>query len=271
MTESILHFVFTTSGAGCLRQALWDAGRDDQVIVSWDNYSFGPIDASDPQSRAKWVEKELGQTYWNREPTSSEGLWDEARFPHNRKIAWLTRRCAGEYAGFLEWLWRANEGPCELIDLTNVRVSHPQDRRRPPDLAMTLAMLHPDTIRSNRLWDLAEPLQPNTRKQYLELWRQLRIENAALRVLDGEKLVSAPISFIDDQLMSYVTNKWQKVGRIASSVMESEMNDGIRQTDDMLLEARIDALAKSGLLEIRGASVREIFKSEVRLPKASSR
>jgi hypothetical protein len=136
---------------------------------------------------------------------------------------------------------------------------------------MTLAMLHPDTIRSNRLWDLAEPLQPNTRKQYLELWRQLRIENAALRVLDGEKLVSAPISFIDDQLMSYVTNKWQKVGRTASNVMESEMNDGIRQTDDMLLEARIDALAKSGLLEIRGASVREILKSEVRLPKASSR
>jgi uncharacterized protein DUF3658 len=71
--------------------------------------------------------------------------------------------------------------------------------------------------------------------------------------------------------MSYVTKKWQKIGRIVSNVMVSEMNDGIRQTDDMLLEARIDALAKGGLLEIRGASVREIFKSEVRLPKTSSR
>jgi uncharacterized protein DUF3658 len=71
--------------------------------------------------------------------------------------------------------------------------------------------------------------------------------------------------------MSYVTKKWQKIGRIVSNVMVSEMNDGIRQTDDMLLEARIDALAKGGLLEIRGASVREIFKSEVRLAKARSR
>jgi hypothetical protein len=89
---------------------------------------------------------------------------DEARFPHNRKIAWLTRRCAGEYAGFLEWLWRADEAPCEVVDLTNVRLSNSIDPPRPPDLAMTLAMLHPDTIRSNRLWDLAEPLEPNTRK-----------------------------------------------------------------------------------------------------------
>jgi hypothetical protein len=271
MIETVLHFVFTTSGAGCLVQALRKAGRDDQVIVSSDDFSFGPIATSDSQVRAEWVQRELGQTGWNEEPTSSERLWDQARFSVNQKVVWLTRRCASEYAGFLHWLWRADEGPCALVDLTNVKIFRPLDAARPPDLAMTLATLHPDTIRFNRLWELAEPLQPDARKHYLDLWRQLRIENAPLRVLDGEKLVSAPISFFDSQLLSYASPKWQKVARIISEAIVSQMNDGIRQTDDMVLTARIDALARSGRLEIRGASAHEMRKSEVRLPKASSR
>jgi uncharacterized protein DUF3658 len=217
------------------------------------------------------VQRELGQTGWNEEPTSSERLWDEARFPVNQKVVWLTRRCASEYAGFLHWLGRADEGPCALVDLTNVKIFRPLDAARPPDLAMSLATLHPDTIRFNRLWDLAKPLQADARKHYLDLWRQLRIENAPLRVLDREKLVSAPISFFDSQLLSYASPKWQKVARIISKAIVSQMNDGIRQTDDMVLTARIDAMATSGRLEIRGASAHEMRKSEVRLPKASSR
>jgi hypothetical protein len=43
MTQTVLHFVFTPSGAGCLSQALRTAGRDDQVISFFDDLSFGPI------------------------------------------------------------------------------------------------------------------------------------------------------------------------------------------------------------------------------------
>jgi len=270
MTETVLHFVFTLSGAGCLVQALRKAGRDDQVIAFSDDLSFGPIDPADASLRAKWVEHELGERDWNRSPTSSERVWDEARFPDHRKVAWLTRRSASEYAGFLDWIWRLGEAPCEVVDLSEVMISYPSEHGppRPPVLAVSLGMLHPDTIRNNNLWDLAEPLQMTVRDRYLDLWRQLRSENAPLRVVKGDNLVSAPISFFDSLLMSYGTNNWQKVIRIVGTAIAAEMD--IFQASDMVLRARIDALAQAGRLEIRGKSALEMFDSEVRLPRLNS-
>jgi hypothetical protein len=78
-----------------------------------------------------------------------------------REVVWLSRRSAMEYAGFLEWLWRLGGAPCEVVDLTDLRISirPPQ----PPVLAVSVAALSPDQIRGNNLWDLAEPLQMRAR------------------------------------------------------------------------------------------------------------
>ena len=43
MTQTTLHVVFTPSGAGNLREALKNAGRDGQVVTFFDDLSFGPI------------------------------------------------------------------------------------------------------------------------------------------------------------------------------------------------------------------------------------
>jgi hypothetical protein len=96
MPPTVLHFVFTPSGAGCLMQALRKAGRDDPVIVSHDNLSFGPIDPGDALSRTEWVTNELGQADWGDQIAGSERVREETRFPDNRKVAWLTRRSAME-------------------------------------------------------------------------------------------------------------------------------------------------------------------------------
>jgi hypothetical protein len=269
MKQTIAHFVFTPSGAGCLVQALRKAGRDDLVVASFDNLSFGPIDPPDSSLRAKWVENELGNTEWHEHAADSERDWNEARFPGHRKVAWLTRRSAMEYAGFLQWLWRLGDTPCEVVDLSEVKVSYPEHgEARPPRLAISLGMLHHDKICSDKLWDLAVPLQMAARARYLELWRQLRTENAPLRVIDGHRLASAPISFFDSLLMSYVTKNWQKVARVVAPAMAFGMDDDIVQADDMFLAARINSLAENGRLEIRGKSALEIFHSEVRLSGA---
>jgi hypothetical protein len=270
MTQTIAHFVFTPSGAGCLVRALRKAGRDDQVVAAFDDLSFGPINPFDASSRARWVEDEFGRTDWSETATESERAWEGARFPDNRKVAWLSRRSAMEYAGFLEWLWRMGDAPCEVVDLSEVTISYRPEHGppQPPRFAMSLGMLHPDVICSDKLWDLAAPLQMTERRRYLDLWRQLRSENAPLRVSDGAKLVSAPISFFDSVLMSYVTDDWQKVSRVVGPAMASQMDDCIRQTSDMFLAARVNALAGSGRLEIRGRSALEILHSEVRLPRA---
>src|SRR5271169_4937615 len=271
MTQTVLHFVFTPSGAGCLIQALRKAGRDDQVIASFDDLSFGPIDSSDSSSRAKWVESELGWSDWNNRPVSSERLWDAARFPDHRKIVWLTRRSAMEYAEFLDWLWRLGDEPCEVVDLSEVKVSYRPEHGppRPPRLAMSLGILHPDKICSDKLWDLAEPLQMAERRRYLDLWQKLCSENAPLRVIDGDTLVSAPISFFDSVLMSCVTDDWRKVARVVGLAMASQMDDWIIQTGDMVLAARINALAENGSLEIRGKSALEMQHNDVRLPRGN--
>ena len=81
MTQTVLHFVFTPSGSGCLVQALRKAGRDDQVIASYDDLSFGPINPGDSASRVKWAANELGQTDWDDRTAGSERLWDAAAIP----------------------------------------------------------------------------------------------------------------------------------------------------------------------------------------------
>jgi hypothetical protein len=268
MTPTVLHFVFTPSGAGCLVQALRKASRDDPIIVSYDNLSFGPIDPGDALSRTEWVANELGQTDWDDQIAGSERVRDETRFPDNRKVAWLTRRSAMEYAGFLDWLWRLGDAPCEVVDLTDVKVSyHPQHGPpRPPRLAISLGMLHNDKICSDRLWDLAKPLQPGERQAYLDLWQRLRSENAPLRVIEDGGLVSAPISFFDELLMSLVTERWRKVSRVIGEALVSEMYEDVIQTGDLLLSARLDAIAKGGRVEIRGGSAHDMRSSEVKLP-----
>jgi hypothetical protein len=268
MTPTVLHFVFTPSGAGCLLQALKKAGRDDPVIIEYDNLSFGPIDPGDAASRAEWVANELGETDWNRGPATPGRALYETQFPDNRKVAWLTRRSAMEYAGFLDWLWRLGDAPCEVVDLTDLTVYPQHGPPRPPRLVMSLGMLHHDKINDDRLWDLARPLQPGERQGYLDLWQRLRSENAPLRVIEDGRLVSAPISFFDEVLMSLVTEHWRKARRVVGEALVSEMYQDTIQTGDLLLSARLNALVKDGRVEIRGGPAFEMRSSEVRLPEA---
>ena len=267
MTQTILHFVFTDSGAGCLVEALREAGRDEYVIASSDAMNLGPINPADPSLRTKWVETEFGRTDWSSFTGASEPLWDDTLFANHRKVAWLSRRSAAEYAGFLEWLWRLGEAACEVVDLTEVEVSYRPEHGPPPSagLAMSLALLSHHTIRKNKLWDLAEPLQAAARRRYHDVWRQLRSENAPLRVIDGDKLVSAPITFFDAKLLSHARPDWQKVSTIFAQMLLSEADDTVIQTDQMLVTGRINAMAASGILELRGEPASEMFRSEVRL------
>jgi hypothetical protein len=279
----ILHVVFTDTGAADLREALKTSGRDDAVVSLADNLSFGPIDPVDPKARRNCVEKELGFSGWPSTPeqdgdngwqdisVKADAFWNESLSRQHRKVAWVSRRSVMEYAGFLEWLWRLGDAPCEVVDLTDVKISYRPKHGPPrrPRLAMSLAMLGHDTIRNNDLRDLAEPLQMIARGRYLDLWRQLRLENAPLRIIDGDKLVSAPIEFFDSLLLSYMTANWQKVARVVGKALTDQTMDSVFQTCDIVLAARINALVKSRVLEFKGWDPFAIRFSEIRLPGTS--
>jgi Domain of unknown function (DUF1835)/Protein of unknown function len=210
---STLHIVFNPSAAGSLRDALRQAGRDERVVSLFDSLSFGPINPPDPELRRTWVEEELGYTAWEEVVGEATSFWPEALSISNRRIAWLSRRSAQEYAGFLEWLWRLGKEPIEVIDLTDVMVAGSKNGPNTPHLAISLGILPPYQILENDLLDRREELTSILRAQYRELWGRLRAENAPLRVLSRGELVSAPLSFFDPLLLSCATPEWQKAAR----------------------------------------------------------
>jgi len=125
----------------------------------------------------------------------------------------------------------------------------------------------PQGVQSNGVWDRAQPLDAAARERYHGLWRRLRAENAPLRVVDAEGLRSAPITFFDQQLLSFAKAWWQKPARIIGETM-AELNgpsmEPYYQAAVGLLAARVIALVEAGVLEGRG-DLWNIQQSDVRL------
>jgi hypothetical protein len=159
-----------------------------------DDLSFGPIAPPDAEMRRRWVEHELGYE-WEDVCAESASFWDDALSQTDRRVAWLSRRSTLEYCGFLEWLWRLGEQPFGLVDLTDVTVvgraidGSPISRR-----ADSIGLLHPHEIVDSGFLDSAQEVTPYVRRRYRDVWARLRVENAPLRVLGPDGLVSAPIT-----------------------------------------------------------------------------
>jgi len=95
-------------------------------------------------------------------------------------------------------------------------------------------------------------LDAAARERYHGLWRGLRAENAPVRVVDAEGLRSAPITFFDQQLLSFAKAWWQKPARIIGETMAEWVGHPYFQTGELLLAARVIALVEGGVLEGRG-------------------
>jgi hypothetical protein len=268
MAASTLHIVFNSSAAAGLHDALRQAGRDEHVVGLSDCLSFGPINPPDPELRRKWVETELDYAGWENVVSEATSFWPAALSTSSRRIAWLSRRSAQEYAGFLEWLWRLDEEPIEVVDLTDVMVAGDSARLTERHFAISLGILPPHKILQNELLDRTETLTAVLRAQYRQLWGRLRTENAPLRILSEGELVSAPLSFFDPLLLSCATPEWQKAARVIGEALSEFWETSVLQTGDLVLCARARALAGAGRLEFRG-DLSDIQNSELRLPDQS--
>ena len=116
-----LHIVFSDSAIGLLRRALLKLGRDDAIVSLPDNLAIGPIDPPDPLVRVAWLERHLGESPADLEllPGSMDAAWQAALSAPGRRLVWMSRRVTQEYAGCLEWVWRAGEGAYDVADLTD--------------------------------------------------------------------------------------------------------------------------------------------------------
>jgi len=266
MSKPVRHVLFTPSGVGTLRQALKAAGRNDDVVSLFDNLSFGPIDTLDPVERARWAAEELRWDDW--EEVSGRAFWSGALSPDYRKIVWMSRRSAMEFAGFLAWLWRLQDASCDIVDLTELKVNRPSEHGPPlpPRLVVSTGLVFPGEITDNRLFDQSRALTPPEREGYRSLWAKLVLENAPLRVVADDTLVSAPISYFDDQLISFVKRDWQKVAMVIGHALVAQMDDHIIQVGDLFLASRINTLVEQGILACQGESPLHVQQSWIRLP-----
>jgi hypothetical protein len=184
------HILFNHSAAPELRRALTDAGKDDNVLVLPDNLSLGPINPPDWNERARWIAKELLRELPDL-TAEIDAFWGEALASGVKAVAWMSRRSTWEYANFLEWLWRMEDLPRQIIDLTEVRFPWEKYPER-SSLVVSSALITPKNFLKYKLWDAAIELPEVDRQRYRKIWQGLREENAPLRILrDGELCVGA--------------------------------------------------------------------------------
>jgi len=241
-------------------QALRLSRRKEKVATFPDNLSFGPIEPGDAAGREAWADEIL------RIPRSESVLmaraltafWKTVLMTSARRILLVTRREACEYAAFLKWLWRLDERPFEVVDVTEVEVSYANGQRQ---RLRSLGEMPPQAFVENALWDRAAPLDGAARKRYRLMWQKLRQENAPLRVVAGDDLVSAPITVFDERVLRGVTVEWRKVAYVVANAMTS--SEG--HASDRVLHARVRTLVAAGRLEARGDL--SLMSAEVRLTR----
>ncbi|HWK46203.1 MAG TPA: DUF3658 domain-containing protein [Stellaceae bacterium] len=269
MASSTLHIVFDPSAADRLRDALKQSGRDDRVIALSDDLSFGPINPYDEDTRARWVREEFASTEWDEIGSEARAFWATALLGDADRTVWLSRRSTREYAAFLEFVWRLGEAPCRLVDITDLTLVRDWDgAQRPPRLVAGLDCVPGSQIVELGLLDRARDFATEQREAYRGVWQKLREENAPLRVvLAALEMISAPLSYFDQDLLSCAKHKWVKSARIVGDTMELYRSDARGQMSSMVLIPRFQALVDAGLLEGQGDLSRIRF-SEVRLPAA---
>jgi len=184
-------------------------------------------------------------------------------------LVWTSKRRPKEYAGFLEWLWRFGDAECSVLDLTEMTTRYRSRDGQLGDLEPTLFWrMQPEHMLDDGLLSRGLPLSANERNRHLNLWSRLRQENAPLRVVRDGELISAPLAHFDELLLSHSTAGWLKMARVVGGALASFDDEGLYQTGDLVLAARVRALIETGALEARGDPTQMRY-CEVRLPDAA--
>jgi hypothetical protein len=97
-------------------------------------------------------------------------------------------------------------------------------------------------------------------------WKRLCTENATVRILEGgKKIVGKDEDFYDKEVLSGLSNEWQKGNR----AMQSVLGKMKVKTGDVFLLWRMKRLAEEGEIEINGNTSKSWKDFEVKLKTAT--
>ncbi len=223
MRDSVLHIVFSETVARSLSPALRAAGRDDRIVHLADDLSFGPINPPDPAARRDWIRRELAlgidEADWPVRPI--DYFWEAALSGAARRVAWVSKRAAHEYAGFLEFVWRLDDTPCDVVEFDQDQITYLVDGRTERSLVLCLSELTPRHFEDQRYWERAAPLDEAARARYRANWAVAARRKRPAPHPRQDSLISAPITYFDDLLVSYTVDRWRKVARVIGEALVS--------------------------------------------------
>jgi len=262
----LLHIAFGQSAGGSIKQALAELGRRERVICEPDDLGYGPINPHNAAMRADFFGEGLGYEDEGAFIDQIDAFWDEVTSTTAIPVAWLSRRCVREYAGFLELVSRRDKPPL-VVDVAAINFVD-REGVAVRDISISMGFVSPRMMIDHDLFARATPMSDVEFRRERARWKKLKDENADLRVLDSTGLVSAPITFFDKLITSYVTKQWQPCPKVIANVLVGSAKE-FRQTDDLFLWSRLRTLVEDGLLEGKGDMLL-MRNSSVRKHRASS-
>ena len=213
------------------------------MVSFGDDLSWGPIASMD--ERVAWLDTECPiPGSWDWLPEEDETFWKEAGQPAAERLIWLSGNSADEVAGYLAYLERYSDLPAAVVRTNEHIPPHPTFG----------PLIGSGSANAEQLADVlshAERRPIAADHALAGRWAELRAENALLRIMDGEQLVSAPVETYDRLLHAAVTGDWQKGMRVIGGAIGASFDEQVRINSEFLFY-RLGALVKSGELEAQG-------------------
>ena len=242
----MFHICFSSSASGIIRRILRARARNEAVCAFVDDLSSGPIADVCGDERKAWYLKyfaadmlETGQL-WDGQMR----FWSRTIFSQDQLMVWLTRRSAAEYCGFLELLSLLPEkSEISLADFT----SQEFDVGKTMETCISIGSLNEDNMDTG--FQIQTTTSPSDWNQLLQMWKNLKRENAPLRIVRHNKLFSKPQDYFDGFLFQHLSGDWQRLLRVVGEAVVSSWEKGHRVNFDWF-KKRIKGLAKDGFIEI---------------------
>jgi hypothetical protein len=261
----VLHVTSNSSFGGYLIGALRRAGLDEDVARCPDELSAGPIAEDDAGKRAAW---------W-------DGIMDRPEFEEALSIFWQD---ITQGLPLVIWFGQGHANDICLyhalcdrvpdrilrvgnvstlsasftwIDGTSIDLPPPRHLNEVPSIILPVLTAHTTAA------DPAEIAAFGTK------WRELKRENAPIRVLDGNGLTSQPEDYFDSAILGVAEAEWRKTLRILGGAM-SVIGVPYQQVGEWVIAARIVRLAETGALDADG-DPSDLHHSRVRLAQIPSK
>ena len=247
----VVHVSFGLSRSETIREALTIEDHDARVIALPGALNFGPIDPPGSDVRQKWIKTVLRSDPAD-DRTEARSPWAEATAATVYPVYWVCLSDAGEHSCFLEFNHRMAGRPFDIIDATELDFTTVDGIRAP----WSLGLMRVHDIVASGLASQRRLFDHNEREAASVAWRKLRRENAPLRIVRDNNLVSAPLTYFDAALIAQAASEWEVAAGLVGRTMQHlsfDVDPKGQSPDDVVLFGRVLALGDAGDLAIKGS------------------